>query len=282
MFSAAPFKFIKTPFNFSKTSSKPPSSILESKVFWRPLAVIVCALLILPTSQALAGDKAHQLAEKTVEAMGGAEAWDAVRFVRFSFAGFRTHHWDKLEGRHRLEGKTREGDAYVVLLDLDTKNGHAWLNGEKLEGEPAAKWLENAWSAWINDTYWLVMPFKLFDPGVSLAYEGKETLDGNSYEKVRMTFDSVGLTPGDTYWVYFDPKSGLVSRWAYVLEGWEEGREATAWTWGDWNKHGGVLLASERKMVGEDRELPMGDLAVFDSLPDSVFTSPEPVTTAAD
>ena len=246
----------------------------------KSLAAVLAIVLAIPAAQAAADDKAQELAQRSVEAMGGSEAWDAVRFVRFSFAGFRTHHWDKHEGRHRLEGKTREGDAYVVLLDLDTKDGHAWLNGEKLEGEAAAKWLENSWSAWINDTYWLVMPFKLFDPGVSLTYEGKETIDGKDHEKVRLTFDSVGLTPGDTYWVFFDPKTGLVARWAYVLEDWEEGREATVWTWGGWHSYGGVLLATERKMVGGDRELPMKDLAVFDSLPDSVFTSPEPVADA--
>jgi hypothetical protein len=30
-------------------------------------------------------------------------------------------------------------------------------------------------------------------------------------------------------------------------------------------------------MVGGDRKLEMADIAVFDTLPDTVFTSPEPV-----
>lgn len=223
--------------------------------------------------------KAAELAKQSLEAMGGQEAWDGTRFIRFSFAGFRTHHWDKHGDRHRLEGQTREGDSYVVLLNLATKEGRAWLNGEELTGEALEERLEGAYGAWINDTYWLVMPYKLFDPGVTLAYEGTEEVDGQKLEKVRLTFDGVGLTPGDTYWVYFDPETHLVTRWSYVLESFEEGQEPTAWTWGDWKEYGSILLASERKMVGGDRELPMGEIAVFESLPDSVFDSPEPVTT---
>jgi hypothetical protein len=253
--------------------------VFVKPVFIKAIAWLIAVLLAMPGAAA-ADDEARRLAQRSLDAMGGAQAWDAVHFVRFTFAGFRTHYWDKYEGRYRLQGKNRQGDSYVVLMDLDTKQGDAWLNGEKLAGDEAAKQLENAWGAWVNDTYWLIMPYKLFDPGVSLVSEGKETLDGKAYDKVRLTFDGVGLTPGDTYWVYFDPETGLVARWAYVLEGWEEGKEATAWTWGDWKSYGGVLLASERKMVGGDRELPMGDVAVFDSLPDSVFTSPEPVPDA--
>lgn len=240
------------------------------------LALLFAVTASLPAA-AGADEKSAALAKKTIEAMGGQEAWDATRFVRFTFAGARTHHWDKHQGRHRLEGTTREGESYVVLLDLDTKDGRAFKDGEELSGEAAAEWLERSYGAWINDTYWLVMPFKLFDDGVSLVYEGTEEIDGTAYEKVKMNFDSVGLTPGDTYWVYFNPDTGLVDRWAYHLQDWEAEKPPTAWTWGGWQTYGQIKLAPERKMVGGDRELPMDDIAVFETLPDAVFESPEPV-----
>ncbi|MCB1037446.1 MAG: hypothetical protein KDD47_26685 [Acidobacteria bacterium] len=245
---------------------------------------LIAALLLVSISAgagpaaAGADEKSAALAEKTLEAMGGKEAWEATRFIRFNFAGARTHYWDKHQGRHRLEGKTQEGEPYVVLLDLNTKEGRAWKNGEELQGEAAAEWLENAWGAWINDTYWLVMPYKLFDPGVDLVYKGTEEIDGTTYDKVRMTFEDVGLTPKDTYWVYFNPKTGLVDRWAYHLQDWIAARPSTVWTWSGWQRYGGILLAPERKLVGGDRELPLSDIAVFETLPDSVFESPEPVT----
>lgn len=256
--------------------------------FRLPLAALAL-LLAVPAGDALgadppsdeashpANDEAARVAAASVEAMGGETAWDALRFLRFDFFGFRTHHWDRHRGRHRLEGKTREGQSYVVLLDLDSKDGDAWLDGAKLEGEAEAEWLENAWGAWINDTYWLLMPLKLRDPGVHLTYEGREDVDGTAYEKVKLTFDSVGLTPGDTYWAWFNPSTGLMHRWAYHLQGWEADREPTAWDWLDWQTYGDVTLSSVRRNVGDGSERALGNIAVFDSLPDSVFTSPDPV-----
>ncbi|MCH9646795.1 MAG: hypothetical protein K0U98_01075 [Deltaproteobacteria bacterium] len=243
------------------------------------------ALLLLPfTARAndLASEgpdhRAETLVEKTLQAMGGEEAWDATRFISFSFAGFRTHHWDRELNRHRLEGKKRDGDSYVVLLDLETREGSAWLNGEVAQGTAAEELLEMAYGAWINDTYWLVMPYKLRDPGVTLKYEDKEKLGEVTYDKVRMTFDGVGLTPGDTYWVYFNPETGLVDHWSYILESYEEGRPPTFWTWEGWQRFGKVMLPTEHAQAGSDRKLPMQNVAVYDDLPDAVFESPAAIS----
>ena len=114
-----------------------------------------------------------------MQALGGKEAWDNTHFLRFTFASRRTHHWDKWSGNHRIEGQTPEGQKYVVLHNLNTRQGEAWLDGKKAEGDAVKEWLDRAYAAWINDTYWLLMPYKLQDPGVNLTYEGTEQLDGN-------------------------------------------------------------------------------------------------------
>ena len=38
--------------------------------------------------------------------------------------------------------------------------------------------------------------------------EGQESLEGESYRKLKVQFEGVGLTPGDTYWAYLDPATG--------------------------------------------------------------------------
>ena len=234
----------------------------------------------LPATAEERDPQAVEVAQEVLEALGGQQAWDAVRTVRFSFAGFRTHTWDKVTGQHRLEGKTRDGATYVVLSNVHDQGkgeGSAWKNGEETTGEERAKLLELAYGAWINDYYWLLMPYKLLDPGVNLALEGSEELDGQPHHKLRMTFEGVGLTPGDTYWVWVDQESHRVTRWAYVLESFEEGQEATAWTWEGWEQHSGVWLPTQHRLVGGDRELPTDNIGVYGELPASVFTSPEPV-----
>lgn len=222
-------------------------------------------------------DRARQLAEQSFEAMGGLDALAATRYFRFNFFGFRTHHWDSHSGDHRLEGKTRDGDSYVVLHNINSRQGQAWLNGESLDGPKLADWLERAYGAWINDVYWLLMPYKLLDPGVHLDYAGEETLDGVVYDKLKLTFDEVGLTPGDTYWAYLNRETGLMDRWSYFLQDWEQDRQPTQWLWTDWDRYGKILLSPRRFNPDGEREALLSDLAVYDSLPSTVFTSPDPV-----
>ncbi len=230
-----------------------------------------------PASDGSGRPAAVELAERVLEAMGGREAWEATRYLRFDFFGRRLHHWDRYTGRHRLEGKTQEGQEYVVLHNVQSRDGDAWLGGEKLAGDEEAEWLERAYGAWVNDTYWLLMPYKLLDPGVHLASDGEEEIDGAVYDKLLLTFDQVGLTPGDRYWAYVSRESGLVERWAFHLQGWEADREPSHWRWLDWQRYGRILLSPRRVNAADGEERKLSDIAVFDHLDDAVFASPDPV-----
>ncbi len=68
-----------------------------------------------------------------------------------------------------------------------------------------------------------------------------------------------------------------MERWAYHLEGWEADREPTHWQWLDWQRYGGILLSPRRVNAADDKERTLGEIAVFDHLPDAVFTSPAAV-----
>lgn len=248
-----------------------------------PAAIVAASLLMAalagaPPAARAQDPKAQPVLDHLQQALGGRPAWDNTHYLRFSFAGRRTHWWDKWSGRHRLEGQTKEGQHYVVVENVNTKEGTAWLDGKKLEGEKAAEMVKNAYGAWVNDTYWLLEPYKLRDPGVNVAYDGEETIDGKTYDKLAVSFGTVGLTPGDRYWVYVNRATGLVDRWAYILESMPKEGPATAWLWEGWQKYGNIMLAPHRTQVGApDRKLELGDIAVLDALPDTVFTSPEPV-----
>ena len=72
----------------------------------------------------------------------GRGGWDRTRYLRFGFGGVRdgkwsgrTRRWDKWSGRYRVEGTNREGKAFVTLMNLNTKQGEAWLEGKKLAGD---------------------------------------------------------------------------------------------------------------------------------------------------
>ncbi|MEM7049000.1 MAG: hypothetical protein AAF604_05045 [Acidobacteriota bacterium] len=219
--------------------------------------------------------RAHEIADRVLDALGGAEAWEQTRYLTFDFVGRRSHSWDRYEGRYRLEGQNREGQQYVVLMDLDDKQGRAWQDGEEVRGEALDEMLENAWAAWVNDTYWLLAPYKLRDPGVNLSWDGEETLDGKTYDKLLLTFGEVGLTPGDRYWIYVNRETSMVDRWAYVLESQDPDTEPTVWRWEGWDQYGAIQLAPGRFRVGDDRELSLAPIAAPATLPDAVFETVE-------
>ena len=235
------------------------------------------ALLVGAAAHAETDPKAIAIADQVMAELGGKTAWDNTRYLHFGFAGRRQHWWDKWEGRYRLEGKNREGQSYLVLMNVNTRQGTAWLNGQPLAGEALAKQLESAYGAWINDTYWLLMPYKMRDPGVNLVYAGEETIGSTTYDKLLLSFEQVGLTPGDRYWAYVNRATHRMERWAYILQSDPPGQEATAWEWQGWARYGNILLAPERKKVAGDGTLPLSPIEVPVNLPDSVFTDPQPL-----
>lgn len=253
----------------------------------RALMVFVVVSLLLPLVAEPGratedGGEVDALVDRVMEGLGGEAAWDETRFIVFEFVGRRSHWWDRYTGRHRLEGKTEDGGAYVVLQDVHDQGeaGSAWIDGEPVAGERAAELIRNAYAAWVNDTFWLIAPYKLRDPGVVLEHAGTETVDGVAYERLHLSFEGVGLTPGDQYWMFVHPETGRVERWQYVLQSQEP--PPTAWEWVDWERYGpGIWLSSRRVRVEDGQELTLGPIAVPETLPDAVFTSPEAVGAGA-
>jgi len=102
---------------------------------------LLLSLVLVQTGPARAegasDPKATAVADRVMEALGGADAWNATRYLRFDFAVDRggknlvrrAHTWDKWTGNYRLEPTTREGEPSVVLLNTNTKDGTPGARG---------------------------------------------------------------------------------------------------------------------------------------------------------
>ncbi len=216
--------------------------------------------------------RAIEIADAVMEAMGGRPAWDQTRYLRWRFFGRRAHVWDKHTGRIRVEGVGREDEKpYVILMNIHDKTGRAWRDGQELAGEELSTMLDNGESAWINDSYWLVMPYKLKDSGVTLLYSGDGVMtDERPAEVVQLTFEGVGRTPENKYLVYVAKDSGLVEQWDFYSTA--DDAEARFQTpWHNWQQHGAILLSDNRGQGAHT------DVAVFEELPDLVFDDPSPI-----
>ncbi len=196
--------------------------------------------------------------------MGGAE-FAAARVLRFTWAVERDgeravaydHAWDRWTGDYRLAGIDSEsGEAWSTLFNVETREGRAWRGDEEVTGEALAERLESAYGRFINDSYWLLMPWKWLDPGVHLAYIGTAEVDGEVCDVVELTFgENIGLTSNDRYRGFVSRDSGLMTRWSYVLQNDDltsgEG-EPTIWNWTEWTPNEQGVWFSQRKTRLED------------------------------
>ena len=215
--------------------------------------------------------RAVEISDEVMNALGGRRNWDQTRHITWKFFGRRTHVWDKWTGNLRLENKNM-----LVLMNLNTQRGRVWKDGAEItQADSLAKYLKAAKSIWINDSYWMFMPYKLKDSGVTLKYLGEgQTRDNLPADILQLTFENVGDTPQNKYHVYVDKESRLVTQWAYFSDANDpEPRFITPWA--NWRKFGTIMLSDAR---GDRKH---SDIAVFRELPASVYEDPAPVDWAA-
>ena len=101
---------------------------------------------------------------------------------------------------------------------------------------------------------------------------GAEKNADGEWDKVRLSFESVGLTPKDRYWAYVNRKTGLVDRWDFILQG-EKG-PASTFSWQGWKKHGGVMLADDHVSPKDGTRIYFPLIEVPASIPEATFTTP--------
>jgi hypothetical protein len=215
--------------------------------------------------------KAMDVAQKTITAMGGMDNWKATPALRFNFvvepqgqpSHAVKHLWDRKNGRDHIEG-TKDGKPMIAWVDMTHKSGAAWYNGKKLEGEELKKAMDWAFGRWVNDTYWLIMPFKLLDSGVNLKYEGAK--DG--HDVLHVSFGKVGLTPGDQYWAFINQKTGLMDHWKYLLEDKDKG----SFAWKDWGEYGKLKLSKLKTSDDGKFSIRFEPLEVLDTADPAYFS----------
>ena len=221
---------------------------------------------------------ADDVARRAIDVLAG-PAWDQARYLAFTFnverdgkiAASFPQRWDRFTGDYRVSGKNREGQDVEVIMNVNTKKGRAWRNGEEVAD--ATEMVNNfGYRRFINDTYWLLMGFKSFDPGVSRAYDGEKTDCGHTYDVVKFSFDNVGLTPGDVYWMWVNRDTGLVDQWHMKLQGSKPEDEPTPVLFHDYRRFGGLLISTRREIKGRGQFIRLDDIAVASQTPAGAFT----------
>jgi hypothetical protein len=215
--------------------------------------------------------KAVAIADRAMREMGGYENWKNARYFAWSFFGGQYQIWDKYTGDFHWEK-----DTLVANYNLNTKQGRVYSRGQDISASPTGqKVLDRMTGIWINNSYWLLMPFKLKDSGVTLTYKGEgKTLDGAPADVLQLTFKDVGVTPQNRYEVLVNRANGLVEEWAFFAKATDE-QPGFRRRWNEYQKYGNLMLASGRSDATKPARLD--NVAQLQTIPEGVMTSTTPV-----
>ena len=194
--------------------------------------VLVIQWVSKPLPESITGPEADGLARDVQEALNitGYEALGEIEFR------FRDHHylWNKSEEHVLVSWKNYEVD----LLLSDVENSKILRGGKDSNRSDL---IEKAKAYFYNDSYWLVAPFKFFDPGVVRSLV--ETDNGS--KALLITHTSGGVTPGDSYLWYFD-ENLIPTRfelWVSIIP-----IKGVSATWSSWVSKQDVLFSTFHKL----------------------------------
>jgi hypothetical protein len=209
--------------------------------------------------------KANEIVKEMLTAMGGTKNYNDTHFIQWDFVN-RKLSWDKWTGDVRVENPSAN---QVILVNINTLKGNVYENGVLIKEEKKSNdLLVTAKNWWINDSYWLVMPWKLQDPGVNLTYVKSEQLsDGTMADILQLTFSAVGVTPENKYWLYVDKESHLIAQWAYY-QNYNDAEPKFLKPWNNYQKAGNILLSFDRP----NENITPKNVLVKTNLDSSIFT----------
>ena len=143
------------------------------------IAIAIYVIVDKPLPNGTLGQDAERLADEMLMAVNK-PGFDSLTYIEFTFRKTNHYKWDRRN--NSVVVKWAEEEVYLDLnRSMDTYN--------LLEVK--------AYQKFINDSFWLIAPFKIRDEGVIRSTVAVENGRG-----LLVTYSSGGLTPGDSYlWI---------------------------------------------------------------------------------
>lgn len=185
------------------------------------LSILFILFGYLPVSYGQTSDNA--LEAKIWEGIGGKENWQNARYFMFScmggkdatfFHGERKYLWDKLTGDCRFEGITADGDTVVVLFNLKTSKGTAYINNTEQEDQQAATGLvQKALSEFEEDANLLFLPTTLEGKNVFYTVEEEKLIGSKRFTVVNLANEKTSFETSVNGMLYIDEQTGHIQHW---------------------------------------------------------------------
>jgi uncharacterized protein DUF6503 len=238
--------------------------------------IAIGALIPVLLNLAAADDPSTELARRIHEKAGGDEL-ATIAEIRFKLVVYQTgtkafeaeHRWDLRNQRDHVVWIDRNGVRMDGVVDLRTRQARGVIAGRVMNEGVRRELSEKAYARWVNDAYWLMLPLKLLDPGVIRKLEAPRVVKGKKYDVLKLSFDKVGLTPGDEYYLYIDPETGDIQHWVMELEGAKASPEGT--TFENYRKIGPLRLPLDHASDDGREKVNLEDVKVLTAVDEDDF-----------
>ena len=175
------------------------------------------------------GQEAESLADEMLGALNK-RGYDSIAVIKFAYPGGHEYEWDKANNRVIVRWDGKE-------VNLNLNQSPEDFNGTEYE----------AYEYFLNDSFWLVAPFKVRDDGVM-----RSTVDVKDGRGLLVTYTSGGVTPGDSYlWIIGD--DGFPKAWKLYTSNVPIGGLKVGW--GGWVEKEGVWFSTFHPSAVIDLEI---------------------------
>ncbi|MEO9871723.1 hypothetical protein [Ekhidna sp.] len=181
------------------------------------IGVLVYLFLDESVPNGTKGQDAEELTDEMLKALNK-PAFDSLNYIAFTYPGGHSYEWNRGENEVRVVWENND-----VLLDLN----HRKEELSTLEYE--------AYEYFVNDSFWLIAPFKIRDSGVVRSFVEME--DGRG---LLVTYTTGGVTPGDSYLWILD-ENGFPKAWKLWTSNVPLGGLKVGW--GGWVEKEGVWFS---------------------------------------
>ncbi|WP_179022327.1 hypothetical protein [Winogradskyella forsetii] len=219
---------------------------------------LICLLLVSAcksdkseTSETIVTDESKELtvAEKIANAHGF-ENWKNVKEVKFTFKVDR----DTIMGKGRSWIWNPKDDKVQMESDETTvayvKNK---MDSTQIETD----------RAFINDKFWLLVPFQLVwdtSASISEAKNVEAPISKTKMNMITLTYpEEGGYTPGDAYDIFYD-NDYMIKEWIFRQGNAEKPTMAT--TFENYKDYNGIKIATDHKMEGGNWNLNFTDVSI--------------------
>tara|TARA_R110002096_G_scaffold68478_3_gene165208 strand:- start:3646 stop:4254 length:609 start_codon:yes stop_codon:yes gene_type:complete len=181
------------------------------------------------------------VAEKIAKAHGF-EKWENVSEIEFTFNGKRSWKW-----------QPKTNDVTFIQDTVEVR-----YNRSKIDST-----VTNIDRVFINDKFWLLIPFQLvWDDGVTISepIKTEAPISKTEMHKITLLYTSDGgYTPGDAYDIYFGDDY-IIKEWAF-----RKGNKPEAGlinTFENYQDFNGIKLALDHKKAEGDWNLKLSNIEV--------------------